>query len=699
MMSDVKELARDAGEVLNGGASAPAVKVTHDGDIAVLRLSRPPMNFLTQEMRQTLFDAVGEAEADPNVKAIVLIGSGAGFSSGFEPDNLVAQEPEPGLNALCARISSCSKPVVAGLHGAVFEAGLALALAAHYRIAGQGARLAAPDVTVGLVPTGGVTQVLPRMIGAGAALEILLSGHPVSAPKAQALGLIDALARKRIGVEALEFTRTLLAEGKAPRPAQDRSDGLRDGVAYLKEVADHRKTSTTKRSIAPAQIIDCVEAALMLPYEAGVNRETVAREDCFESEGSKALRHAAFAERRAARLIGAKGAKARKVETVGIVGSGDYALGIAIAALDHGVKVQLLGNSADQLVLDQQRINTVYTRAAQRGQLTAEQRDERIAALEAGTQIDRLAKAELVLDASRGSVEARARLLARIEEFLPEETVLATISDRAFGRLAQDLAHPERFLGLHFFAPSQAMRVVELARPEGVDVNALATAHGFVRQIGKLPVSVRARDGLIANVVQEAGWAAVDVLLLMGARPARIDAVMRDYGFPTGPCELMDALGLEHMSGAVAQFLSSAGRKGKASGHGFYDYDAEGQRDDRETEVILTELRREGGVPEIALEDSDIFERIVLAEANAGARLLQSGTVEHPLDIDVVMMLAKAYPRFRGGPMKSAELMGLLAAEKRLRAYSDQAPDIWEPATIWRELIKYGENFEKLNLI
>ncbi|MBW6417394.1 enoyl-CoA hydratase-related protein [Celeribacter sp. PS-C1] len=690
------ELIRDRAQ---DEARSPAVIIERHEDIALLRLSRPPVNLLTQEMRQALWDAIAQVEADTEVNAIVLLGSGASFCTGFAPDSLVAQDAAPSLNALCDRISSCQKPVIASLHGATIEGGLALALAAHYRVMGRAARLGAPEISLGLVPTGGVTQLLPRLVGAGPALELLLSGRPVSGPQAAKLGLVDELAQKRTGEAAVAYAKRLVASGQGPRPTRDRTEGLRDGASYFKEIVARREKIREARLLAPARIIDCVEAALMLPYEAGLRREMVAREECFETEESKALRHAFFSERRAARLIGAEGAVPREVKTLGLVGTGTFALGIAIAALDHEIEVRLLGNSADQLVHDEQRINSVYTRAVQQGQLTSEQRDARLKALIATTQLNGLAEADLVLDATAGSIEARTRLLARIEEFLPDTTVLATVADRGFARIAQELAHPERFVGLHFFAPAQAVRVVELACGQGVDANALATAHGFVRGIGKVPVTLRARDGLIANVVQEAGWSAVDVLLLMGARPARIDEVMRSYGFPAGPCEVMDALGLNHMSGAVAQFLVGEGRKGKAVGSGFYDYLESGERDDSQTEAILADLRRQGGVPDLRLTDRDIFERIVLAEANAGARLLQAGTVEHPDDIDVVMMLAKGYPRYRGGPMQAADLMGLLHAEMRLKEFADQAPDIWEPATIWRELVKNGDNFEKLNLI
>ncbi len=682
------------------GAPAALVQSHRQGAIALLRLSSPPVNTLTPELRRALLAAFEAAESDPEVGAIVLMAEGTSFCTGFPADTLAAEELAPSLNTLCDRLEACPKPVIAALHGSTLEAGFALALAAHYRVIGRRSRLGAPEVTLGLVPTGGVTQRLPRLVGPGVALEMLLSGRPVPAPQALKLGLVDEMADSKSPAEAaIAMAERFLAGGRGPRPTRDVTRGSKDGAAYMKEVAARRAEIKGARIGAPGRIVDCVEAALILPFDAGVARESVARADCFASEEAKALRHAYFSERRAARLDGVEGLRPAEIGELGIVGTGSLALGIAIAALDHGLKVRLLGSAADQLVVAEQRITTAYTRAEQQGQISAELRQERLAQFTATTRTDSLGDAGLVIEASAAPTEARARLLARLEEFLPEETVLATVADRGYAQMARDLAHPERFLGLHFFAPSQAIRVVELAVRDGVSKQALVTAHGVVKRIGKVPVTLRARDGLIANVVQDAIWSAVDVLLLMGVRPARIDRVMRDYGFPVGPCETMDALGLAHMRGAVAQFFAAEGRTGKEAGQGFYDY-AKGQApDDRTAEAILADLRAQGGVPLLVLSDRDITERLLLAAANAGARLLQAGVVMRPVDIDVVMMLAKGYPRYHGGPMKAADLMGIFQAEKRLKGFAVAAPDIWEPATLWHELSKNGDNFEKLNLL
>lgn len=690
------------------------VKTRRNGAIAVLRLSNPPVNRVTDALRAALFEAIEAADLDPEIQAIVLAGEGAPFCTGYAADALTATEAAPTLVTLCDRIEACGKPVVAAMHGATLEAGLALALAAHFRIMGQAARAGAPEVSFGLVPGGGVTQRLPRLVGAGAALDIMLSGQPISGVQAHKIGLVDKVVAKGVRDAALAFTRQLIETKTRPTPSQNAVQGVADGAKFMKDIAARRDEIRRARVGAPNLIIDCVEAALMMPFSAGVRREQAARDDCFASPQFAALRYAFFAERHAARLVEPDGIKphgvtAREVKTLGVVGTGALALGITVAALDNGLNVRLLGNGADQLVVAETRITSAYTRAAQQGQITYEVRDARVAAFTASNRVDSLASADLVIEATQGDAQMRGRLLGRLEEFLPEEVVLATGADRGFAEMAKNLAHPERFLGLHFFAPAQAVRAVELARADGVAPDAVATAHGFLRRLGKIPVTVVAQDGLIANVVQEAGWAAVDVLLLMGVRPARIDKVMWDYGFPAGPCETMDALGLSYMSGAVAQYFASEGRGGKAAGRGFYDYAADSSTnsalpdgalpDDTNAEALLTALRKEGGIPILKISDREIVDRIVLAQANAGAILLERGVTACPEDIDVMMMLSKGYPRWRGGPMKAADDTGILEVEKRLMSFADAAPDIWQPATIWREMIKNGRNFGKMNRI
>ena len=685
----------------------PLVDTSHDGGVAYIVICNPPVNALTLDLRRSLLSSLQIAQDDPEVKVICLRGQGAGFSTGLDATELArvqagSLEAAPTLDDLCRAIEDSEKPVVAALHGAVFEGGLALAVASHYRICGPKARFGAPEITFGVVPGGGVTQRLPRLVGASVALEMLLSGKSVTGQHAKLLGLCDDVVDMRGARGVGAFCKDLILQATGPRRTSEATVGLSDGAAYMDEISVHRKRAAKSHLKASSLIVDCVEAALLLPFEAGMFREEAARLDVLGSVQVRAMRHAFFAERRAARPNGLDLSQARAVSAIGIAGVSNMALAIAMSALDRGFEVVVFGSDANQVALAQGKIARSYDQAAQQGQITPQVRDQRLAQFTGANALQSLSKCDLVIDATSGSIAQHSQVLSRIEEFVAQDTLLATISDRGFAQMAQDLSHPDRFLGLHFFAPAQVVRVVELARLDGVSDVALATAHAVIRKMGKVPVCVPAHDGLIANTLQTAAWDAVDVLLLMGVQPSQIDNAMESFGMPMGPCATMDVLGLQHFSGVVARVLNDAGREGRGGSGGFYDYvltDKGPQRQDDKAALALIDGVREGaGIDRVTLTDAQICDRIVLAQANAGARLLQSGAAVRPVDIDAVMLLGKGFPRWHGGPMLVADSMRPLVVQKKLREFALEAPDIWEPAQIWAELIKNGDSLEIFNV-
>jgi 3-hydroxyacyl-CoA dehydrogenase len=688
-------------------APQPLVDTRHDGGVAHIVLCNPPVNALTLDVRRSLLSSLQIAQDDPNVKVICLRGQGAGFSTGlsaaeFAQLKVDALEAAPTLDDLCRTIEESSKPVVAALHGSVFEAGLALALAAHYRICGPKARLGTPEITFGMVPGGGVTQRLPRLVGAALALEMMLSGKSVAGQHAKLLGLCDEVVDMR-GLRGVNtFCKKLIHEAPALRRTCDVTTGLSDGVAYMAAIAQHRARAGNSHINASGLIVDCVEAALLLPFDAGVFRENTARIDAFGSTQVRAMRHAFFAERRAARPVALDLKQARPVSAIGIAGVSNMALAIAMDALDHGFEVVVFGSDANQVALAQRKITRSYEQAAQQGHITPEVRDKILTQFSGACELQSLSHCDVVIDATSGSPERRAQILSRIEEFISQDALLATISDRGFVQMAQDLSHPKRFLGLHFLAPAQAIRLVEVARTDGLSDIALATAHAVVRKMGKVPICVSAYDGLIVNTLQAAAWDAVDVLLLMGVAPSRIDQAMERFGMPMGPCANMDVLGLEHFTGVAASVLNDAGRTGRGGNGGFYDYvltDKTPQRKDDHAALALIDAVREGaGIDRVTLSEAQICDRIVLAQANAGARLLQEGIAARPVDIDAAMLLGKGFPRWQGGPMLAADVMRPLVVQKKLREFAAEAPDIWEPAQIWAELIKNGDDLETRNV-
>ncbi|RPE71817.1 short chain enoyl-CoA hydratase /3-hydroxyacyl-CoA dehydrogenase [Pacificibacter maritimus] len=684
----------------------PLVTTRSAKNVAYITLANPPVNALTVDLRRSLLSSLQLAQDDPSVTVICLRGQGAGFSVGFDVKELATLpegqlEAAPTLSDLCAAIETSPKPVVAALHGTVFEAGLALALAAHYRVCGPKARFAAPEVTFGMIPGGGVTQRLPRLTGPNVALELLLSGKSIFGQQAQQVGLVDHVVDMRTPKGVASFCAKIQQTDRPAPRSCDVTTGLADGAGFMAEI-NRRRAKVPRHHASPARlIIDCVEAAVLLPFEAGLFREEAARVEMLGAPHVKAMRYANYAERRAVRPVDFDPQPAQPIQSIGIAGTSNMAVGLAMIALDRGFSVVLFGSDANQVALAQSKVTRSYDQAAQMGQVSEAEKNERLGRFLGSDGLRSLSACDLVIEASTGSVERRAQILSRIEEFVDKEALLATIGDHGFTRIAQDLSHSDRFLGLHFFAPVQAVRLVELVRPENLSQRAFASAYAAMRTLGKAPITVPAQDGLIANTLQAAIWDAVDVMLLLGVSPSQIDTAMENYGFATGPCAQMDALGLAHLSGVAPTVLVAEGRLGRGGSGGFYSYSLSQsdaiRGDDSAAIAILDPIREGAGIDRVFMSDSEICDRIVLAQANAGAKALQTGAASRPIDIDAVMLMGKGYPRWHGGPMMAADIMTPLVVQKKLRQFSLEAPDIWEPVQLWAELIKNGDLLENLN--
>ena len=662
-----------------------------NGPIASVVLSNPPANMLTDAMRAEIYAHIETADADPSVTAIVLAAQGHRFSRGMSDADLDRPQAFPDLNTLCNRIEMCTKPVVAALAGAVVAEGAALALAAHYRVMGTNARFAFPDASFALVPAGGVTQRLPRLIGVEAALAALLSAGSLAAQNAHAMGLADLVTTQKLRVAAVAFARDCVAQGAGPRRVRDMDQVFAQAGAGSAAIAAARRTHGP-RAFGAKRIIDCVEAAMLLPFDAGVGREETERADALAAPQSAALRHAYLSERRAVRPRGFTTDEAHPVKTLGLSGASNLALGLCLSALDHGFNVRFLAPTAQVAQTILEKINAAYVAAETRGQVSAEQKQSRLDAFFVSADPAGFADCDAVIEATTGALDTRVQTLLAVEAVMAADTPLATVSDRAVAQMAGKLSHPERFCAAHVFAPAQLIRLVELGRAPATHSAALATFHALFTQLEKRVVTVEAHDGFVANAVQDAGLQAVDVCLLLGATPSQIDAAMVRFGFPVGPCAMMDRIGLEHFGGTVAQALVAAGLSA-VSGRGFYD--AEGS--DLEAVEVIEMLREAGEISPTAFKDGELVGRILLAQANAGVHLLERGVVERPLDIDVIMMLGKGFPRHHGGPMKWADKITPLQVEKALKRYAVSAPEIWAPAALWHELVKGGETFDHLN--
>lgn len=498
-------------------AEQAGLRRTDRDGIAWLEMETGPQNALTAPLRAALWQAVEAAEADAAIDGLVLAALGRSFPSGFHPDDFADTPAQPSLSDLCNRIEACTKPVVAALHGAALGAGLQLALAAHGRVALATTRLGCPEVNLGLLPGAGGTQRLPRLIGAEQALRLMLTGRPVPAAEALALGILDRVAEEGLAALAEAELRALLARGPAALPRGcNRREGMRDGLLYQRVIVAARSQLAQHRMPAPMRIVECVEAAQLLPFEAGCAFEAAAYADLLATAESAALRHIHFAEARAAQFAETRlqpRPAAAPLRRVGIFGA--TAADLALPLLQTGLEVMLVDPNRSQLVQGLERLAAMQEQAVAEGRLTPQRRDLDWARLGSALGAAGLADCGAVLLAD-------AALMPEAIEVTPPGTLLAVM-----GRGA--VAPQDRGGDILGFRPSGA-RLVELVVGPETRAEQVLLARALARGLG-LPVLRSALPGGVPGRIMAAGRAAVAHLLMQGEAEEAVAAALAGFGF------------------------------------------------------------------------------------------------------------------------------------------------------------------------
>uniref|UniRef100_UPI0028AEBB94 enoyl-CoA hydratase-related protein n=2 Tax=unclassified Massilia TaxID=2609279 RepID=UPI0028AEBB94 len=339
---------------MNSGANAQAVpQVTREqhGDILLVSIDNPPVNALGVDVRRGLLEAIEAADADPAVKAVLIVGAGRNFIGGADIREFGKPPMAPALPDVCNRIEASTKPVVAAINGVALGGGLEVALSAHYRVALPTAKFGLPEVALGLLPGAGGTQRTPRLIGAQAALDLMLTGRHASAKEGEKLGLVDRIVEGSDPVAVgLTYAQELL-DAKAPVRRTRDAEALADRAAQS-AVVDAARAETAKKSrglFSPLKIVDAVQGAIDLPFDEGLALERKLFIECLDSPQRAGLVHAFFAERETAKSPETRDAKPRAIASVGIVGGGTMGAGIAVAALDAGLPVTMIERDEEAL--------------------------------------------------------------------------------------------------------------------------------------------------------------------------------------------------------------------------------------------------------------------------------------------------------------------------------------------------------------
>jgi 3-hydroxyacyl-CoA dehydrogenase len=698
--------------------SADVVTRELRGKVLLVTIDHAPVNALSADVRRGLLTAIEAADADPSVEAVLIVGAGRNFIAGADIREFGKPPVPPLLPDLCNRIEACAKPVIAAIHGAALGGGLEVALAAHYRIAVDGAKLGLPEVQLGLLPGAGGTQRTPRLIGVQAALELILSGRHASAKEALTLGLIDRLGESGdILAEGLAYVHELLAAHAPVRRTRD-AGALSDRAASLAAVAAARE-QTAKKSrglFSPLKIVEALEAAIAQPFDEGLRTERKLFLECLDSPQRAGLIHAFFAEREVLKAPETRDAKPRALDSIGVVGGGTMGAGIAVAVLDAGLPVTMIERDDASLARGRAHIEKVYDGLIAKGRLSTEKKAAIMTRWSGSTSYDALAQADLVIEAVFEDLDVKKAVFAELDRVCKPGALLATnTSYLDIDAIAASISRPADVIGLHFFSPANIMKLLEVVVPKQVSADGVATAFELAKKLRKTPVRAGVCDGFIGNRLLAVYRAAADALMEDGASPYQIDAAVRAFGFPMGPLQVVDLAGGDIGWAArkrraatrnpharyvqIADRLCERGWFGQKTGRGFYLY-PEGSRSgtpDPEVEAIIDAERQRAGVTPRTFSDEEIMRRYMAAMINEGANVVHERIALRPLDVDVTLLYGYGFPRYRGGPMKYADTVGLPKILADIREFAKEDPLFWKPSPLLVELVERGEDFASLN--
>jgi 3-hydroxyacyl-CoA dehydrogenase len=641
------------------------VHVEKQGGIAFIAIDNPPVNASSWETRSALLDAIETSSNDPDVSSLVLIGAGRNFMAGADINEFDGPIRDPQMPAIIAAIEDCPKPVVAAISGAALGAGYELALACDARIATEDAVVGLPEVMLGVMPGAGGTQRLPRLVGVSRAVDLIGRARRVKARDALGLGMIDALASGDLRNDAAQFATSLGDRKRRLRDAQTPGEPQEE----IDEAAA-RVLAQARGSQAVAEAIASIRNAALLPFAQALVEERAAFQTLRTSREAAARRYHFFAEREAARVPDIGDAKARAVTSVGVVGGGTMGVGIAMCFLDAGLPVTLIERDASSLDAGIDRLRAGYKRMVDSGRIDAADMTKRLALVEPSIDLAALGAADLVVEAVFEDIDVKRTLLDDLDRICKPGAVLASnTSYLDLDALAQATSRPSDVVGLHFFAPANVMRLLEIVRGAETAPDVLATALAIARKIGKISVVARVGEGFIGNRIYSAYRTQCEFMLEEGALPDQVDAALVAFGFAMGPFAVADLSGLDiawrtrqRLAPArdprarysdVLDRLCETGRLGQKSGKGWYAYPDGARRGvlDQETRDLIEDASKRKGVARRAFSDTEIVNRALAAMANEAALLLAENIAQRPSDVDVVMANGYGFPVGHGGPL------------------------------------------------
>jgi 3-hydroxyacyl-CoA dehydrogenase len=691
-------------------AEGELVRFENEGGIGIITVDNPPVNALSPGVPEGIVAAIDKGNADPAVKAMVLIGAGRSFIAGADIRQFGKGPSTPPTGRRPYDVlDGSAKPVVAAIHGYALGGGLEIALACHYRVAVPSAKLGLPEVQIGLLPGAGGTQRLPRLIGPKAALEMITSGRHVPAEEAQKLGVVDEIVPESdLKAAAMVFARRVADKRPLPR-IRDKEDRLAEGTRELFEGARKAIARRARNQRAPYACIEAVEAASTLAFDEGCALERKLFDEQVASAESRALRYAFFAEREAAKLPHIpRDTPLRPTDHPAVVGAGTMGGGIAMSFADFGYDVKITDATPEALERGMARIRANYETSVKRGSLAQDEMERRIARIHPVASIDDIADSDVVIEAVFEQIAVKEEVWKKLDAVVkPGALLFSNTSGIDIDIMANATKRPQDVAGTHFFAPANVMKLFEVVEGTKSAPDVLASAMVLGRKIGKVSGLAGNGDGFVANRSRAPFSTEMIIMLEEGALPEQVDKIMVDFGYPIGPFATADLSGLDigydtrkrraaqypnYRKQPIADRIVEAGRLGQKNGKGWFRYEPGDRTPHPDPEVtrIIKETAAELGVPQHEFTDDEILRRLLFASVNEACRILDEGKAIRASDIDVMWLYGFGFPRYRGGLMYWADGIGVREVYNQIAAWHQRYGERWAPSPFLRRLAESG---------
>ena len=691
---------------------------TLHGDVAVITLNNPPVNGLSLATRTAIVAGLNKALADDAIKALVITGAGKAFCGGADirEFNTPKTLTEPTTRGVIAELEASTKPVVAAIHSVAMGGGLELAMGCHFRVAAPNAQIALPEVKLGLLPGAGGTQRLPRLVGVETALNMIVSGTPAKSQDLADTALFDQMIEgtrlEDLLAGAIAFAHKAVADKMPLKRVRDIVIDYPHHQAFF-QFARNTVGAVAKNYPAPLKCVEAVAAAVGMTFDDGLKFER----ECFlllvETTVSKALRHAFFAERAAAKIPDVPDdTPVRAIKSAAIIGAGTMGGGIAMNFANAGIPVTLVEMKQEALERGLATVRKNYEASVKKGRLSAAKLEERMGLIKSTLSYDEIKDADIVIEAVFEDIGVKEQVFKKLDAVMKPGAILASnTSTLDVNRIAAFTTRPQDVIGTHFFSPANVMKLLEIVRAEKTGKDVLATTMRLAKAIKKTGVVSGVCDGFIGNRMLEEYIRQSLFLLDEGASPEQVDGALQTWGLAMGPFAMYDLAGndigwhirqrryIERPDMAyskIADAICELGRFGQKTGSGWYKYEKGSRKPvpDPVVDALIVAQRKALGITPRKISSDEIITRCIYALVNEGAKILEEGIAMRASDIDMVYLSGYGFPLWRGGPMFYADTVGLSkvlsAMEKHAKGYHGEC---WQPAALLSRLAAAGKTF------